>query len=386
MVTEDIFALEMLADVAAAERNFRKARVFLAHVLAAQPGRFDSWVKLAAISRADGDPVAALKAVSSGLALRPFDFVALLMKASLIDGFGREDEAALAYGNALAQVPTTVPSMLAASVENARTRYYDWQTSRARLLREEVAQVTNVTPAFEQFIDNSLRITDPHRSATTDFCYPSLPAIPFHPREAFPWLETLEAATLEIGEEFAKIADSNSAKLEPYINYSTDEPLRQWTALNKSRDWTAIHLITNGQRVETNTRLCPKTMKLLCSIPQPHIGGAGPNAMFSLLAPGAHIPPHTGIANTRLVCHLPLSVPKGCWFRVGKERRDWVVGEAWIFDDTIEHEALNPTNELRVVLIFDIWHPALSSSERAGIAAIIGAHERQPSSSGKSQS
>ena len=71
--------------------------------------------------------------------------------------------------------------------------------------------------------------------------------------------------------------------------------------------------------------------------------------MFSLLAPGAHIPPHTGVANTRLVCHLPLIVPDG--LLVPGRRRDAGCGrpgKAWIFDDTIEHEALNPSDALRV--------------------------------------
>jgi aspartyl/asparaginyl beta-hydroxylase (cupin superfamily) len=95
--------------------------------------------------------------------------------------------------------------------------------------------------------------------------------------------------------------------------------------------------------------------------------------MFSLLAPGAHIPAHTGITNTRLVCHLPLIVPEGCWFRVGDETRLWQRGKAWVFDDTVDHEAMNPSAELRVVMIFDIWHPALDTAEQAGIRAVIEA-------------
>ena len=114
-------------------------------------------------------------------------------------------------------------------------------------------------------------------------------------------------------------------------------------------------------------------MALLARLPQPHVTGAGPNAMFSLLAPGAHIPPHTGITNSRLVCHLPLIVPEGCWFRVGDETRLWQRGKAWVFDDTVDHEAMNPSAELRVVMIFDILHPALDPAEKAGIKAVIEA-------------
>jgi len=111
---------------------------------------------------------------------------------------------------------------------------------------------------------------------------------------------------------------------------------------------------------------------LLRSFPQPNIAGSGPNAMFSLLAPGTSIPPHVGVSNARLVCHLPLVVPEGCWFRVGGETRYWKRGEAFVFDDTIEHEALNPSDELRVVFIFDIWHPDLTATERDAVTALIG--------------
>jgi ornithine lipid ester-linked acyl 2-hydroxylase len=134
-------------------------------------------------------------------------------------------------------------------------------------------------------------------------------------------------------------------------------------------------LIQNGVRIEANARHCPATMALLAACDQPAIPARGPNAMFSLLAPGAHIPPHNGVANTRLVCHLPLIVPPGCWFRVGEERRDWEVGKAWIFDDTIEHEAMNPTDKLRVILIIDTWHPGLSLAERAAVTATMGASD-----------
>ena len=93
--------------------------------------------------------------------------------------------------------------------------------------------------------------------------------------------------------------------------------------------------------------------------------------MFSLLRPGARIAPHTGMYNTRLVCHLPLIVPPGCRFRVGNEVREWQEGKLLIFDDTIEHEAWNDGTEDRVVLIFDIWRPELSEQERREVAALF---------------
>jgi aspartate beta-hydroxylase len=92
--------------------------------------------------------------------------------------------------------------------------------------------------------------------------------------------------------------------------------------------------------------------------------------MFSLLKPKTRIPPHNGVTNVRLVTHLALIIPEDCGFRVGNDTRQWVPGRAWVFDDTIEHEAWNESDKLRVVLIFDIWHPHLTPPERALITAL----------------
>ena len=137
------------------------------------------------------------------------------------------------------------------------------------------------------------------------------------------------------------VANAPDAALVPYVKYNASEPLAQWRELNHNRDWTAIHLIERGTNVAANAAHCPETMAFLARMDQPVIPGCGANAMFSLLAPHTHIPPHVGVANFRLLCHLPLIVPNRCWFRVGAETRDVTEGQSWVFDDTIEHEAWN---------------------------------------------
>ena len=102
--------------------------------------------------------------------------------------------------------------------------------------------------------------------------------------------------------------------------------------------------------------------------------GFAPTALFSALAPRTRIPPHTGSTNSRLVVHLPLVLPGPARFRVGNDTRAWRMGEAWVFDDTIEHEAWNDADETRVILIFDIWNPLLSQAERELISAMMTAH------------
>jgi aspartyl/asparaginyl beta-hydroxylase (cupin superfamily) len=226
---------------------------------------------------------------------------------------------------------------------------------------------------LDRFRSNILRRTRAYHSEPTHFHYPGLVEREFHPRRLFPWIDAIEAATNEIAAEFEAVMGAERAELVPYIQYDEHQPLDQWRALNKNPDWTAIHLLQNGERIEANARHCPRTLELLAAVDQPQVRGASPNAMFSLLAPNTKIPAHVGVNNARLVCHLPLIVPDGCWFRVGAETRYWREGEAFVFDDTIEHEAMNPSDQLRVVFIFDVWRPDLQPVERQAIAAAIEA-------------
>ena len=112
---------------------------------------------------------------------------------------------------------------------------------------------------------------------------------------------------------------------------------------------------------------CPATVEALSNVPTAPIPGRSPNVFFSILRPHTRIPPHTGVTNTRAIVHLPLIVPDGCGFRVGGETRPWVEGQPFAFDDTIEHEAWNDSDELRAVLICDVWNPHLTVSEQQAI-------------------
>jgi aspartyl/asparaginyl beta-hydroxylase (cupin superfamily) len=122
---------------------------------------------------------------------------------------------------------------------------------------------------------------------------------------------------------------------------------------------------------------CPRAAQALAQAPLCDVAERAPNAFFSVLDARTHISPHTGVTNTRLTVHLPLIVPPDCGFRVGSETREWVVGRAWVFDDTIEHEAWNRSDTPRAILIFDIWNPYLSEAERDLMRAateVVGAY------------
>ncbi|TCM19439.1 aspartyl/asparaginyl beta-hydroxylase [Novosphingobium sp. PhB165] len=350
---------------------------------------FVQWLRLGGLRRALRQPRRALDAVHRALELVPLDFMALVMRAGLLERLD-DPGAGEAWGIAIAQKPedAALPAPLAAALAAGEAFHAAWQAEReARLAEAGTAALAHADAGAEaprndvtdddmawrlaRFRDNILHKTRVYHSTPTHFHYPGLVEREFHPRHTTPWLAEVEAGFDVIREEMRALIHSERAELEPYVQYDESQPLEQWRPLNHSKDWTAIHLLKRGQVVERNAAQAPRTLEILARLPQPQVPGASPNAMFSLLAPRTTIPAHVGVDNTRLVCHLPLVVPPGCWFRVGAETREWREGEAFAFDDTIEHEAMNPSDLLRVVLIFDVWHPGLSGPEREAVAATI---------------
>ena len=372
----DASHLEIEADRAAAAGNLAIAQRSLEDAVASGRSSLELWSKLSAVRRALGDDAGALVAIDRALALSPLDFSALLARAMLLERLG-SPASGDAFSNALAQLPpeAALPRSMSAAVEHAKTRAEEHRNALKRRLLNSIPKglPASQREKLERLASNSSRVTRHFHQEPTNFHFPGLPEIEFHDPDQFAGIKAIEAATDGIRSEYEALIRSERGELVPYTQYPDHVPLAQWKELNNNPDWTAVHLLQNGRRVEANAKHCPKTLSLLSSVSQPEIPGAAPNAMFSLLAPKTHIPPHTGVANVRLVAHLPLIVPDGCGFRVGATTREWEVGKVLIFDDTIEHEAWNDSDELRVVLIFDLWSPALEAAERNAVAKMIGA-------------
>jgi ornithine lipid ester-linked acyl 2-hydroxylase len=156
----------------------------------------------------------------------------------------------------------------------------------------------------------------------------------FYPATKFAFAELLEANWQTI---FAELAQLQGKYFIP------------WSEKFLYKDgWTTFALYTYGLKIEKNCNLCPETTKLLERVPNLM------TAVFSSLAPGTQIAPHTGYPDGVLRCHLGLVVPaEGCGIRIGDEIQTWSTGKCLIFDDTIEHEAWNLSDELRAVLLID---------------------------------
>jgi len=182
----------------------------------------------------------------------------------------------------------------------------------------------------------------------------------------------VEAATAEIRAELLEVMKESTA-FKPYVESDPTRPRKEQEGMTENPDWGAFYLWRFGEIVAENAARCPRTMEVMAKAPLAAVTNRSPSVLFSLLRPGARIPPHTGLVNTRLICPLPLIVPPDCGFRVGNDTRTPVEGKAWVFDDTIEHEAWNRSGQTRVILLFETWRPELSVEERAFVGAMFSA-------------
>ena len=347
------------------------ARTLLRRATAAAPKEPMIWLNLAYAMRALDDTVGELEALTNALTADPYCYPALLAKGALAERLNEPRQAARLYKDCLKIMPPDdqVFPALRSAVERARDVVKADQAALDAFLEARLSEVRARHDGvdFARF-DESKQVmvghTKIYHQQPTMHHFPRLPAIPFYDGADFPWLGAIEAKTDVIRDELAEMLRVRPSAFSPYVNRPPGAPLDGFAELNGSMRWNVLFLWDDGAPIEDNCRYCPQTTAALKASPLADVPGAAPNAFFSALQPHSHIPPHTGVTNTRIIVHLPLIVPEGCRFRVGNEFREWRVGKALVFDDTIEHEAWNDSDELRVVLIFDVWNPFLSLAER----------------------
>jgi aspartate beta-hydroxylase len=307
-------------------------------------------------------------------AMEPGEFRAMLELAQHHERQGEPRAAAATYRTALQNIPRFLSPAARPVLEHAKAAADANDTALQAFLGERLGGLrARHGNARLDRVDRSLEILlrkrRIYRPQPTFMYVPELPAVEFHDRADFPWLDVLEAATADIRAELIQVLSDGPTVLEPYVAVD-GTPQDRWRELNNSRRWGVFYLWKAGEPVAENLARCPRTAKALEAWPQCRLEGTGPTAVFSILDAKTRIPPHVGVNNARLIVHLPLIVPPGCGFRVGAETRAWRPGEAFVFDDTIEHEAWNDSDQPRAVLILDTWNPALSEPEREMITAL----------------
>lgn len=329
------------------------------------------WYNLANAHHGANDMSAHNEALDESLSRDPYFSHALLAKARLLESRGDALGAIHHYQRLLASLDPAAPMGPGFAAGLAHAREVITAASDALEVRLETAlgdqldaEPAQATERFRHCIEIGLgrrRIFNPQPLV---LAYPYLPPVQFFDRALFPWLSRLEAATPVIRAELEAMLAENQAGFTPYVAYPAGTPVNQWAALNHSDAWAAQFITQHGVPQLAVRARCPQTAALLDTLPLFDCPGRGPVAFFSLLKPNTHIPPHTGATNIRTIIHLPLIVPQYCGFRVGNDSRPWIEGEAFAFDDTIEHEAMNSSDHLRAVLIIDVWNPYLTPLER----------------------
>jgi aspartate beta-hydroxylase len=364
-------ALNSLGMQALARGDPAAARELFTRAAQADPKAPPLWINLATACRRSGDDEGERNALLEALNLDRLHLMATIRLAELHERREEQRQAAhrwsavLAILQAMPEYPPALREVASHAqafvVENSRAfgEVVDRGLEAARAL---------VDPAQRRRFDACVDATLGRRRIYVNECeglrFPFLPADEFFDRSYFPWLPEIEARTDEIRVELEALLSAGGEGFEPYVAMEPGVPANKWSLLDRSLDWSAYYLWHFGELHEEAAARCPRTLEALAAVPLAEMPRRAPTAFFSILRPHTRLPAHTGVSNARSIVHLPLIVPPGCGFRVGGEIREWRVGEAFVFDDTIEHEAWNESDELRAVLIFDVWNPHLTPIER----------------------
>jgi len=350
-------------------RDHQRASLHLASAVGHVPEAQFPWLALGNAELSLGRLDAAEAAIDRQLKLNFRDIGALLMKGLLRERQGDSRSASSFYTAASNQAAVSGPMPAALDTLMAHGQRFIAATQRdyEAWLHDKVGDT--LSPTMREAIalltgQSRLYLQEPNV-----FYYPGLPQKWFYDPSTFPWLEPmLDLAPLMLEEYLA----SRETGFQPYVMAREDRPAPNNPLLGDMA-WSALYFWQNGDRIDDHAAACPAVMEALGHAPLPFVAGRAPNALWSRLQPGAHIAPHHGMLNTRLICHIPVRPAPGCTLRVGNETRTWESGKALVFDDSVEHEAVNAGPEERVILLFEVWRPEVPEEDREAISRIFQA-------------
>lgn len=355
------------------------AAAYMQRYIAVDPANLEAYGALAVALEALGRVDEAVTVLRQAYLRKPTEPKTLLLLGAALAKAGKA-EAAAAAGSML---EATQPEMLQLDRLAGGAAYAKERSARLRhalegfysqLRADAVEEARRVEPGAD-FSRVSGAVWRPifapgasERRRPAFFYVPQLPDAPWLEPETFDWAADLEAAAPELAKEVAGSLDVDADGL-PYIG--KHEVSETWRSLAGRTNWSALHFWNDALPNERALARFPKMRAALERLPLVTLRGAPDEAFLSILKPRTRIPPHFGNANHRLTVHLPLIVPAGCGVKVGGEARETRFGRLMIFDDSYEHSAWNDSEAARIVLIFEIWHPALSAAERTAVAGLL---------------
>ena len=355
----------------------RKARAMLEQICAPDSGADPQWLLLAHACRMLGDDSGEEQALQKLLAIDKRHLAALLLMAELKARTGDDRAANSFYRAALnmvgvgAAVSQDLRPKLKQAEEFLAGAHGRFEAFLLRKLEDSGLAGPDTPIAVRKAIDLLMGRREIFYQKPSLFYYPGMPQREFYERSEFPWLAEMEAAIPAMQEELHGVI-ARTREFQPYVQGHPNRP-RPNNPLLDDPSWGAHYFWKDGVEVTENSVHCPKTMAALAAAPIPVIQERSPMALYSVLEPDTHIAPHYGMLNTRLICHIPLILPPDCALRVGAETRPWQDGQALVFDDSFEHEAWNRSDRRRVILLFEIWRPEISETERGALTTIFEA-------------
>ena len=171
-----------------------------------------------------------------------------------------------------------------------------------------------------------------------------------HP-EVFPWIAEIVKAVPDIRRELDHILMKEEA-IPPFRDFAPGHE-----RIVEAQDWRSFFFWGYGYPVEPNIARCPNTARAVARVP------GLVSAIYSIVAPGAHIRRHCGVNKSIMTAHIALKVPgdaERCRMEVDGVHIVWREGEAVVIDDTYPHEVWNDTNESRAVLLIQFRRPLRS--------------------------
>jgi hypothetical protein len=122
-----------------------------------------------------------------------------------------------------------------------------------------------------------------------------------------------------------------------------------------------VILYNRGHRNDDVCAILTETCKAVAAVATKMFVGY---AKILVMEPGTQLLAQTGTTNWRLRVHLPLAQSGvGAALSLQGEKTWYPKGKAIVYDDSYEHDITNDGKDPLVILVVDIWHPALTQAD-----------------------
>lgn len=333
-----------------------------------------SWHRLAVVEEQIGDVAAAGYAHYQCIQRAPHIALGYLYAAYWLQKTGKSDAAAAVYSLAEEADPTSLQEKLQRSepnrirAESGRRCLNQFLSRQHRDLFDSHPQLRRIQNAIWPRTHDCSFIYPDSLFKPELFYIPEIRRLKYYQAGEFDWAELVIKLAPTIKTELINALSKKAAnsQLRPYLppNSIADGDLKE---LAGSSDWSALDLFKDGVKNQQLADVFPSTFRLIESLPLYSLDQQPFEVFFSLLKPQQTIKAHYGQSNHALTVHLPLAVPENCFLEVAGEKHYWRENELVVFDDSFKHSAYNQSEQLRIVMIFSIWHPDLNLEEQEAI-------------------